>query len=379
MNATRLGLAAVMILVLPAVAAADFQAGLAAYERGDLAAAEREFAALAELGDAPAQYNLAMLYLKRTPPDYRSARPWLRRAAEGGVAGAQYMLGVLAYHGVGARRDEQAALTWLERASAQGDADAQALIEEIRAARSREAEALAEEQARAREAKAKAEREARVREDQARKAEARKAEARKAEALAEAQARAREQEQARLAAELEGLRKQLAEARRAEKSLESKLARAERRIDSLVSERDTLRNASATQTRTVTELGRERAALEGRLAELEAKLEALPRAATVAGPALGETLAEQVVTGTIVDVVDDGILLAEVSTRLAGESQATSEKGIVFVHLTATNGIVTGRKIEFLAEPAEPHAYRADDGDVRHIPAYRVLGERSRL
>ena len=48
-------------LLTPAVEAADFQAGKEAYERGDDAAALREWRPLAEQGHAKAQYGLGLM------------------------------------------------------------------------------------------------------------------------------------------------------------------------------------------------------------------------------------------------------------------------------------------------------------------------------
>ena len=45
-----------------ALLAADFDAGLAALQEGDYAAALREWTPLAERGDAVAQFNLALMY-----------------------------------------------------------------------------------------------------------------------------------------------------------------------------------------------------------------------------------------------------------------------------------------------------------------------------
>jgi TPR repeat protein len=49
------------IVCLAAPAWADYQAGMDAYNRGDYATALREWRPLAELGIAPAQFNLGLL------------------------------------------------------------------------------------------------------------------------------------------------------------------------------------------------------------------------------------------------------------------------------------------------------------------------------
>jgi TPR repeat protein len=57
---------------------ADFDDGVAAYERGDYATALREFRPLAEQGHAQAQSNLGVMYAKGEgiPEDYVKAHMW---------------------------------------------------------------------------------------------------------------------------------------------------------------------------------------------------------------------------------------------------------------------------------------------------------------
>ena len=71
--------------------AADFQTGLEASERGDFAAALREWRPLAEQGDTDAQFLLGAMYNegKGVPQDYAQAVKWYRKAAEQGNASAQ--------------------------------------------------------------------------------------------------------------------------------------------------------------------------------------------------------------------------------------------------------------------------------------------------
>ena len=76
---------------------ADFQKGLAAHQRGDFATALREWTPLAEQGDAPAQFNLGLMYDngQGVPQDDKTAVKWYRLAAEQGVAVAQFNLGFM--------------------------------------------------------------------------------------------------------------------------------------------------------------------------------------------------------------------------------------------------------------------------------------------
>lgn len=385
MNRARICLPFLAVLGLPVPALADFETALAAYERGDTASAQKQFSVLAAHGDAGAQYNLAMLYLKRPRPDYENARPWLKSSAESGFAPAQYVLGMLTYYGVGAAKDEKAGLRLLESSMKQGDADAKALVEEIRAEKARAAKLYEQERLAEKTRKAKQDEQARL------AAESRQAKQDEQERLAEKTRQAKQDEQARLAAaasqanqdeqgllaaELAGLHKQLEQAKTAEKTLASKLAHAEKKVSTLESEREKLRKTSTTQQRTAKELGRERAALQARLSELEAKLAAAPEVVSLDKAAIDESVAEQIVSGRILDVVPGGILLTDVSRHFEGEQEARPEGSVVFVHLLATNGIVIGKKVEFLAELAAPYAYRLNNGAMGSIPAFRVLGER---
>ena len=63
-------------------------------------------------------------------PDQASARGWLTRAAEAGLAEAQYRLGVLA---LAATPADAAALAWLQQAATQGHADANRLLGDFHA------------------------------------------------------------------------------------------------------------------------------------------------------------------------------------------------------------------------------------------------------
>ena len=83
------------LLLVPAFAWADFQAGKEAYYRGDYETALKEFRALAEQGDVAGQYNLGVMYAngQGVPQDYQEAAKWYRLAAEQGHADAQSSLG----------------------------------------------------------------------------------------------------------------------------------------------------------------------------------------------------------------------------------------------------------------------------------------------
>ncbi len=127
------------LLALP-VPAADYALGLIAFDRGDIATAHREFSVLAEEGHPAAQYSLAMLYLKSDPPEYARATPWLEKSARRGLSESQYMLGMLSLYGVGMGKDTKQGMQWLTLASDQDNEAAQALLDQWRQERRREAE-----------------------------------------------------------------------------------------------------------------------------------------------------------------------------------------------------------------------------------------------
>jgi TPR repeat protein len=107
--------------------AQDFDAGVAAYNRGDYATAFREFSVLAEQGDAIAQFNLGMMYSlgQGVTQDYREAARWFRLAAEQGDVRAQFNLGATYERGRGVTQDYREAMRWYRLAAEQGYADAQ--------------------------------------------------------------------------------------------------------------------------------------------------------------------------------------------------------------------------------------------------------------
>ncbi len=83
MRALRTAAVLVLALALPApVSAADFQAGLEAYKRGDYATALEELRPLAEQSDASAQYTLGIMYAygEGVAQDYVLAHMWFNLA-----------------------------------------------------------------------------------------------------------------------------------------------------------------------------------------------------------------------------------------------------------------------------------------------------------
>jgi hypothetical protein len=120
-------LAGSAVAVLAASASADFYQGLEAYDHGDFEQAHAVWLPLAEAGDASAQANLAVLYLRGrgVERDPVAAARWFRLAAEQGNPIAQDNLGQLYYKGEGVEKDLEEAARWIRAAAYQGDPSAQ--------------------------------------------------------------------------------------------------------------------------------------------------------------------------------------------------------------------------------------------------------------
>lgn len=117
-NAGFLAMLLIPALLAPAQAA-DFQAGMEAYERGDTAAAMLEWEPLAKQGHVEAQFQLGVMHAENAE-DYAEGVKWLRMAAEQGHAKAQYNLGVMYVQGRGAHKDFAQAYAWAAMAADQG-------------------------------------------------------------------------------------------------------------------------------------------------------------------------------------------------------------------------------------------------------------------
>lgn len=113
-------------------AAAAFRLGMA-YEKGqgvpkDRARARTNYVLAAESGHLKAMHNLAVMLVEDSvpggKPNYASAIPWFRKAAERGLRDSQYNLGVLYARGLGVSQNLAESFRWFALAANQGDADA---------------------------------------------------------------------------------------------------------------------------------------------------------------------------------------------------------------------------------------------------------------
>lgn len=111
----------------PGSAKQQLAKAMQAYEQGDYEAAFSGWKALAQRGNAEAQYNLALLYRdgEGVAVDYDKAMTWYRKSAEQGYANAQSNIGAMYYKGIGVPQDYGKALEWYRKAAAQGLAVAQ--------------------------------------------------------------------------------------------------------------------------------------------------------------------------------------------------------------------------------------------------------------
>ena len=113
------------LLAAPAIAQ-DFDAALAAAERGDYETALREWRKLAQKGDVESQYYLGTLYERGigVAQNYTEAAKWYQRAAARGDADAKNNLGALYINGNGVPQDYVQAHMWFNLAAAEDNQSA---------------------------------------------------------------------------------------------------------------------------------------------------------------------------------------------------------------------------------------------------------------
>lgn len=101
--------------------------GDVAYNRKDYAKAVKWYRKAADQGLAVAQYNLGLMYGngQGLHQDYAEAAKWFRKAAEQGLAKAQTNVGGLYRDGLGVSQDYAAAAKWYRKAAEQGEVLAQ--------------------------------------------------------------------------------------------------------------------------------------------------------------------------------------------------------------------------------------------------------------
>jgi uncharacterized protein len=125
--------AALCLILLGQLAHADdrLQSALAAYQRGDFAAARAGFERLSRQGVAAADYNLAVMHLRgeRRDASVREAVRLMSRAAEAGFVTAMVGLGELYDQGhAQLPRDLVQSVQWYRRGAEAGSLDAQLAV-----------------------------------------------------------------------------------------------------------------------------------------------------------------------------------------------------------------------------------------------------------
>jgi len=117
-----------VLAALPALAQSPLEAAVAAYRRGELTQARSAFLQLSVQGIPAADYNLAVMHLKREMPaaSDREALRLMTRAAEAGFVTA--MVGLAELHELGRaglKVDLAQSVLWSRRAAEAGSVDAQ--------------------------------------------------------------------------------------------------------------------------------------------------------------------------------------------------------------------------------------------------------------
>ncbi len=145
-------LAAALVAMAEAAAAATYEDGLLAYDKGDFATALKIFRPLAERGDIRSENALGRMYIRgdgvaRDPAegtrwfqsateqtkaldaynygDFALALKTFRPLAENGQVLGQYILGLMYTNGQGVGENFPEGLKWLTKAAEQGEAKAQ--------------------------------------------------------------------------------------------------------------------------------------------------------------------------------------------------------------------------------------------------------------
>ncbi len=103
----------------PSAYAGPFEAGWAAYNKGNYATAVRRFKLAAHQGDATAQSNLGWMYYSGSgvTQNKQEAARLYKLAAHQGVANAQINLGAMYYNGTGVTQDYILAHMWFNLAA----------------------------------------------------------------------------------------------------------------------------------------------------------------------------------------------------------------------------------------------------------------------
>ncbi|MEN8170637.1 MAG: tetratricopeptide repeat protein [Pseudomonadota bacterium] len=108
----------------------------AAYDNGigvkrDIDKALHWYQKAAEQGVAEAQFNLAHLLVTEEISAVAAAE-WMQKAAEQGMVDAEYLLGVIYAEGIGVEMNHAEARIWLKKAVARGHSEAERFLKEMK-------------------------------------------------------------------------------------------------------------------------------------------------------------------------------------------------------------------------------------------------------
>ncbi len=119
-----------LILLLGSPAAANLSKDSEAVESRNDATSLKGWGVLAEQGDADAQFNMGVVYLRGigVTQDYQAAFNWFKKSTEQKHALAQFSLGVMYLQGLGVTQDYKVAFNWFKKAAEQGGSEAQTVL-----------------------------------------------------------------------------------------------------------------------------------------------------------------------------------------------------------------------------------------------------------
>lgn len=122
MNRFCQNLTALLMFGCSALWAGPLEDGVAAHQRGEFTTAFTTFRALAEEGNAAAQFNLGQMYRlgQGIPSNVVEAARWYHLAAAQGDAQSQYNLGVMYYNAQGVPRNFVLSHMWLTLSATSG-------------------------------------------------------------------------------------------------------------------------------------------------------------------------------------------------------------------------------------------------------------------
>lgn len=123
-----------VVLLLPLVVLADYEAGRRAANRGDFSTALKEWEPLATQGDREAQFSLGRMYARGdgVPRDFERAAELFRRSALHGHGRAAFNLGMMYEAGDGVPQDLAQAKRWFKRADSAGEPGAPAKLAKLK-------------------------------------------------------------------------------------------------------------------------------------------------------------------------------------------------------------------------------------------------------